>query len=226
MDGSSPQPPPLLTLVEARVLASLIEKELTTPDAYPLTLNATVNASNQKSNRNPVMSLTEQDVELALEGLRRKGLVVHFTGAESRVPKFKQSLDGIHPVGLAERVVLCELMLRGPQTPGELRGHCNRMHPFPDTEAVNKVIQDLMDAPGEPLIKKLERQPGQKEQRYLQLLSEQTEIPVPTDAGPAQPIKVALSLPPEVEERIHALEETCAALRTEVAELKELLMNL
>lgn len=225
MDGSESQEAPLLSPVEARVLASLMEKERTTPDHYPLTLNATVNACNQKSNRHPVMGLTDHDVEQTLESLRRKGLVILFSGADSRVPKFKHSFDTVYPVALPEQAILCELLLRGPQTPGELRGHCERMHPFGNTEAVSTVLQNLMEGPGKPLVVCLERQPGQKEARYRQQISEPIEAPG-ADTPSAQPLKVAMSLPPEVEERLQVLEKTCTDLRAEVAELKELILGL
>ena len=225
MDGSEPQTSPLLSPVEARVLASLMEKELTTPDHYPLTLNATVNACNQKSNRHPVMALTDGDVEQTLETLRRKRLVVLFSGAVSRVPKFKHSFEEVYPVGQPEQVVLCELLLRGPQTPGELRGHCERMHPFSETAAVATVLEDLMDGPGEALVIRLDRQPGQKEVRFRQTLSEQIEG-TPNARIEAEPLKVAMALPPEVEERLAKMEQECAALRAEVTELKDLILNL
>lgn len=225
MSSPHQRDPNPLSVIEARILACLMEKELTTPEYYPLTLNALVNACNQKSNRNPVLSLTDHDVERTLEGLRRKNLAVLFSGAHSHVPKFKHSFDLVYPVGTAERVVLCELLLRGPQTPGELRTRCGRMHPFADTAAVMNVLQNLMDHPGEPLVNRLERQPGQKEARYGETLSVQIE-PAAAPAAETGPIKVAFDLPPEVEERLRHLEETCAELQSEVKELKELILNL
>ena len=227
MDDPPLPPTPKLSMVEARVLAVLLEKERTTPDTCPLTVNATVNACNQKSNRHPVMALNENDVEHALDSLRRKKLAVLFSGAESRVPKFKQAFDQVYPVGLAERVILCELLLRGPQTPGELRGHCERMHSFPDTEAVIALLQDLTDRPGDPLVARMERQPGQKEARYLQLISDTPEMPM-AEAGtaPPEPLRVTMTLPPEAEVRLAGLEATCAELRAEVAELKKLILDL
>lgn len=225
MDGSESQETPLLSPIEARVLASLMEKERTTPDHYPLTLNATVNACNQKSNRQPVMGLTDHDVEQTLDSLRRKKLVVLFSGADARVPKFKHSFDTVYPVARPEQAILCELLLRGPQTPGELRGHCERLHPFGDTERVTAVLHDLMEGPGKPLVARLERQPGQKEARYQQQISEPVETAA-TEVTSPQPLKVALSLPPEVEERLAKMEQECAVLRAEVAELKDLILNL
>lgn len=221
MDAEPPDTNPL-SIIEARILACLIEKELTTPEHYPLTLNSLVNACNQKSNRNPVMSLTDHDVERTLEGLRRKHLAVLFSGAHSHVPKFKHSFDLVHPLGTAERVILCELMLRGPQTPGELRTRCGRMHPFADTAAVTTVLQNLIEHPGQPLVTRLERLPGQKEARFGETLSVRPE-PATRPVAETEPMKVAFDLPPEVEERLHRLEETCAALQSEIAELKELI---
>ena len=215
----------LLDEIEVRVLGCLVEKDLATPEYYPLTLNALVNACNQKSNRNPVLSLTDHDVERTLDGLRRKNLAVLFSGAHSHVAKFKHSFDQVYPVGTAERVILCELMLRGPQTPGELRTRCGRMHPFEDTSTVMTVLQDLMDHPGKPLVTRLERLPGQKEARYAETLAARPE-PAAGPAAASGPMKVEFELPPEVEERLHRLEETCADLRSEVAELKELILNM
>jgi uncharacterized protein YceH (UPF0502 family) len=209
-----------LSLVEARILACLIEKELTTPEDYPLTLNSLVNACNQKSNRNPVLSLTDHDVERTLEGLRRKNLVIFFSGAQSHVLKFKHSFEQVYPVDISARVILCELMLRGAQTLGELRTRCSRMQHFADTATVLAVLQDLIDRPGPSVITQLERLPGQKEARYGETVSTWSELPSHpiTDS---EPVKVRFDLPPDVEGRLHRLEETCAALRSQVSELKE-----
>jgi len=207
-----------LSPVEARVLGCLIEKELTTPEYYPLTLNALVNACNQKSNRNPVMALTPADVETALDTLRRLGLAALFSGADSRVPKFKQTIDRVFPMETADRAVLCELLLRGPQTVGELRGRCDRMHPFPDLATVAEAIERLENRPAGPLVVTLPRQPGRKEPRHAQLL---TGRPAPEEAAPtpgaaAGPVTVEMKLPPAVEERFAALEAEVARLRSEV----------
>ena len=139
-----------LTPVEARVLGCLIEKELATPEYYPLTLNALVNACNQKSNRDPLMALSSRDVEIALDGLRRRRLAGLFSGADARVPKFKQTIDLVYPMETTDRVILCELLLRGPQTSGELRGRGERMAPLPDVAAVVEALARLAGRPAGP----------------------------------------------------------------------------
>lgn len=235
MPDSTPSTPPaaeVLSLVEARVLGCLIEKELATPEYYPLTLNALVNACNQKNNRDPVLALTSRDVEIALEGLRRRHLAGLFAGADARVPKFKQTLDLVYPMETADRVILCELLLRGPQTTGELRGRGERMTPLPDVAAVDAALARLSERPAGPLVLKLERQPGQKEARWAQLLT--GEPPAQTvgtgggsvashDTGPAEPLKVAITLPPEAETRFAALEAEVGRLREEVVKLRQAL---
>jgi len=224
MDGTTQNIHPL-SVIEARILACLIEKELTTPEYYPLTLKALVNACNQRSNRNPVLSLSDQEVERTLEGLRRKHLVVVFSGAQSHVPKFKHSFDRVYPVGTAERVVLCELLLRGPQTPRELRTRCGRLHPFADTAAVMTVLENLIARPGQPLITRLKRTTGQKEARYGETLSDRP-APATSPGTETGPIKVSFDLPPEVEERLQHLEKACAAFQAEIKELKTLILDL
>lgn len=215
-----------LTRVEARILGCLIEKELATPEYYPLTLNALVNACNQKSNRNPVMALTARDAELALDNLRRIGLAGMFSGADARVPKFKQTIDKVLPMETADRVVLCELLVRGPQTMGELRGRCERMHPFPDLDAVAAAIDRLKTRPSGALVMTLPRQPGRKEPRQAQLLTGQPEVsemegePSTTTTAPGGPVTVEMKLPPEVEERFAALESEVGKLRIEVDHLR------
>ncbi len=231
MDESPPAAAPdadQLSIVEARALGCLIEKELATPEYYPLTLNALVNACNQKSNRDPVMALTTHDVEVALDGLRRRRLAGLFAGADARVPKFKQTIDLVYPMELSDRVVLCELLLRGPQTPGELRGRCERLAPFPDVARVDEALARLAARGAGALVVKLERQPGQKEARWAQLLT--GAPPAATAVGsavsahqPAEPLRVALTLSPEAEARMTALETEVARLRGEVADLKKAL---
>lgn len=163
---------PLLTATEARLLGCLLEKERTTPANYPLSLNALTNACNQKSNRNPVLSLDEKEVREAADTLREKKLVMMFHGADARVPKFKHTLPNRFELEAPETAILCELLLRGPQTPGELRTRCARMHPFADLGAIDRALDSLMDYPIAPLVARVPRQPGQKEQRYRQLLSD------------------------------------------------------
>ena len=156
----------LLHPAEVRVLGSLLEKEVTTPEYYPLSLNALVNACNQKSNRDPVVEFDASTVERALQSLRDKGLLLAITGAGSRVPKYSHRFSEKLNLGRRELAILCELMIRGPQTLGELRTHCERMHPFDDLAEVEAVIDRLPE-----LIVKLGRRPGEKEVRYAHLLS-------------------------------------------------------
>src|SRR5690242_5281979 len=161
-----------LAAPEVRVLGSLLEKEVTTPEYYPLSLNALVNACNQKSNRDPVVSYDEDIVERALEGLRAKGLAVRITG-DSRVPKHGQRFTEALNLGRREAALLCVLMLRGPQTAGELRGRAERMYAFEDLEGVETTLQHLAD---EGMVKKLPRQAGSREPRHAHLLSGDVEV--------------------------------------------------
>ena len=160
---------PILNENEIRVLGCLIEKEMTTPDYYPLTLNALTNACNQKSNRDPVVDLEETDVVRALDALRMKGLAMQAHGEGSRVPKYRHSLAEKLFLEPEELAILCELFLRGPQTVGELRGRAGRMHDFEDLAQVEAVLQELMERQP-PMAAKLPRQPGRKEHRYAHLL--------------------------------------------------------
>jgi uncharacterized protein YceH (UPF0502 family) len=159
-----------LTETEARIVGALIEKQLTTPEYYPLTLNALVAACNQKTNREPVVSYSEQTVQKSLDDLREKNIVYVFYGSTSRVPKYKHILDKVHELEPSETAVLCVLMLRGAQTLGELRERTGRLYEFSGLGEVNETLDNLMRR-GEPLVARLERQPGQKEVRYAHLLS-------------------------------------------------------
>lgn len=162
---------PTLNPVEVRVLGSLIEKEITTPEYYPLSLNALVNACSQKSNRDPAVSYDESTVEDALELLRAKGLAVRITGSGSRVAKHAHRFSEKFNFGRRELAIMCELMVRGPQTVGELRNRTERMHRFDDLGEVETVLQRLMDRDPDPMVTRLPRHPGEKEARYAQLLS-------------------------------------------------------
>ncbi len=155
--------------IEVRVLGSLIEKELTTPEYYPLSLNSLTNACNQKSNRDPVMALAEEDVVRALDSLRFKQLVV-LSADGGRVPKYRHLLSEKLGLVSAEQAIICELLVRGPQTVGELRTRGERMYPFGDLAAVEEVLQELIQRET-PLITLMPRQPGRKEGRYAQLFS-------------------------------------------------------
>jgi uncharacterized protein YceH (UPF0502 family) len=158
-----------LSDVEARVLGALVEKESTTPEYYPLSLNGLVNACNQKSNRDPVMTLEEEPVRQALRSLSDQAMV-RSAGGDSRVPKFEHRLNELYNFHRHEIAVLCVLLLRGPQTPGELRTRAERMYAFEDLEAVHSALHLLMRREP-PLVKILPRQPGTKESRYMHLLS-------------------------------------------------------
>jgi uncharacterized protein YceH (UPF0502 family) len=160
----------LLNDTEARVLGSLIEKEVTTPDYYPLSLNALVNACNQKSNRDPVMNLDEAAVRQALRTLEDKKLAGPADNFVSRVSKYEHRLSEVFNLTRHETAILCELLLRGPQTPGELRSRAERMHPFDDLGVVHSTLQRLMQR-DPPVVKLLPRQPGTKEARFAHLLS-------------------------------------------------------
>jgi|SRR5271163_2319441 len=178
-----------LSDVEARILGALIEKEITTPEYYPLSLNALVNACNQKSNREPVMSLSEDEVRNALRSLSDQALA-RSAGGDSRVAKFEHRLSNVYNFHRHETAVLCVLLLRGPQTPGELRTRAERMYAFEDLDAVHSAINLLMRREP-PLVRILPRQPGTKESRYMHLLSgdlvASTNEPEHTAAHPPAP---------------------------------------
>ncbi len=209
--------PSALTPEEARVLGCLLEKEIATPEYYPMTLNALTNACNQKSNRRPAMDLSTEDVQEALDSLREKKLAMIVSVADSRVPKFKRLTERLGDPDLAERAVLCELLVRGPQTAGELRNRCDRLRPFVGIEEVEKVLKELEDAPPGPLVRKLPRQPGHKESRYVQLLTGEPEETVV--AGVEAPVAAAPRA--SLQGRIEALEKEVAELRAENATLRE-----
>ena len=210
--------PILLTTTEARVLGALVEKEVTTPDYYPLTMNALINACNQRSNREPVTNLDEDDVRQALHGLEDKQLAGRARSADGRVTKYEHWLGEAFNFSRAETALLCVLLLRGPQTPGELRGRTERMHRFEEISDVLAGLQKLMER--EPaLVAILPRQPGTKESRYAHLLS-----------GPVESMPVATTVPyagespagaADQSDRIAQLESAVAELQRELAGLKE-----
>src|ERR1700761_7580723 len=175
-----------LSAAEARALGALVEKEITTPDYYPLTLNALINACNQRSNREPVMTLDEDDARQALHGLENKRLAGRARSADGRVTKYEHWLGEAFNFNRAETALICVLLLRGPQTPGELRGRTERMHRFEEIGDVQAGLQKLMERdPSRAAV--LPRQPGTKEARYAHLLSGPVEsIQMPTSAAPAQ----------------------------------------
>jgi uncharacterized protein len=196
-----------LSEVEARVLGSLVEKDITTPDYYPLSLNALVNACNQKNNRDPVMALDEDSVRSALESLQAKRLAGPASGADSRVAKYEHRLQEVFNFDRRETAVLCVLLLRAAQTPGELRGRAERMYRF---EALDEVLATLerLSQRQPPLVAMLPRQPGTKESRYMHLLS---------GAGITKSVFLAAQEPRDISNENTRL----ANLETEVAELKK-----
>jgi uncharacterized protein YceH (UPF0502 family) len=204
-----------LSEIETRVLGSLVEKELTTPEYYPLSLNALVNACNQKSNRDPVMNLNENDVSQALRSLEKEGLAGPADSMDNRVTKFEHRLQEAFNFGRREIAILCELLLRGPQTPGELRSRAERMHRFDDLGQVQSTLQHLAQREP-PIVKVLPRQPGTKEARYSHLLSGGVQTQA-LEAGPQRAITHSTSNG----DRIARLENEVAGLQKEVAELKQ-----
>ena len=204
----------VLTAAQARVLGSLVEKEVTTPDYYPLSLNALMNACNQRSNREPVMDLDEDAVRQALHGLEDLRLAGRARGADSRVTKYEHWLGEAFNFSRAETALMCVLLLRGPQTPGELRGRTERLHRFEEISDVVAGLEKLMQR--EPaLVALLPRQPGSREARYAHLLSGAVSAEAADVAGP-----VAVASP-EQDGRIAQLEATVAELQRDVAELRK-----
>lgn len=208
-----------LTAIEARVLGALIEKDITTPDYYPLSLNALVNACNQKNNRDPVMSLDESAVRDALATLQEKRLAGPAGGVDSRVPKYEHRLQEVFNFDRREAAVVCVLLLRGAQTPGELRGRTDRMYHFEALEDVVSTLDRLAQREP-PLASMLPRQPGTKESRYTHLFS----------GEPAEGIAVTTSAPDSAQytsssssssDRLTRLEEEVATLRRELADVQQ-----
>jgi uncharacterized protein YceH (UPF0502 family) len=204
-----------LTEVEARIVGALVEKQLTTPEYYPLTLNALIAACNQKSNREPVVAYDERTVETALENLRDRNIVYVFYGSTSRVPKYKHMMPGVYELEPSEVAVLCVLMLRGAQTIGEIRGRTERLYDFRDLNDVQETL-DALAKRDEPLIARLERAPGQKEARFAHLLCGEEHLAVMAEAAARPPSSGHAG-----GERIEKLEQEVESLKTELAEFKE-----
>src|SRR5580692_10729662 len=205
----------ILTDVEARVLGSLIEKDLTTPEYYPLSLNALVHACNQKSNRDPFMNLDEETVKLALRTLDKKELAGPADNMDSRVTKYAHRLQEVFNFTRHEIAIVCELLLRGPQTPGELRNRADRMHKFEDLGIVQTTLRRLMEREP-PLVKILPKLPGTKEARYAHLLSGDVQGWEPLAAEEAAAVSASTS-----SERIARLENEMENLQKEIADLKQ-----
>ena len=205
---------PQLTPIEVRVLGCLIEKQITTPEYYPLTLNALTLACNQKNNRHPVTSFTEGEVDKAVDTLREKNLVYVFHGSTSRVPKYKHVVPEILHLSPAEVGVMCVLMLSGAQTVGEIRTRGSRLYEFAGLEEVEQILHSL-SAKDEPLVTKLPRQAGQKEARFAQLLSGEVNIEQIAEEQPARKAKHQAN----DSDRVAKLEEQVQALTAQVESL-------
>ena len=212
----------LLTETEIRLLGSLIEKQITTPEYYPLTLHSLTVACNQKNNRNPVMSLTEQEVERALDSLRDKNLAYVFHGSTSRVPKFKHVAPEILQLNPAELAVMCVLMLSGAQTVGEIRTRGSRLHEFSGLEEVDETLHGLSARESEPLVVKLPRQSGQKDARYVHLLSGEPDLShleATTTEPPAR--RADSERAPPLEEQVQMLKQQVEELARQFAEFRK-----
>lgn len=210
-----------LTALEARIVGCLIEKQITTPDQYPLSLNALTNACNQKSNRDPVLDLEERDVQACVDGLMRRQLVMERSGFGSRVPKYQHLFCNTEYGSLRfsppQTAIVCELLLRGPQTPGELRTHAARMAPLKDVSEVEAALEDLMTRPDGPFVAKLAREPGRRESRYMHLFS--GDAP-PLVEPASEPARAMAGGGASTAERLAALEATVVELRQEIEALK------
>ncbi len=214
-------PLPKLTAEEIRVLGSLMEKSRTTPDYYPMTINGLTAACNQRSSRKPVVNYDEETVTRTLDTLKRKGLISTATGGSSRATKYKHNFAIVFPVVPAEVAVICLLLLRGPQTPGEINNNSGRLYEFDSLDEVNEVLEKLSSGE-QPYLTLLPRRSGQKEARYMHLLGETLEIPEDDEetSSPAGNTSSNAAL----EERVTKLEEEVATLRAEMDKLlKELL---
>ncbi len=210
-----------LTALEARIVGCLIEKQITTPDQYPLSLNALTNACNQKSNRDPVLDLEEREVQACVDGLMRRQLVMERSGFGSRVPKYQHLFCNTEYGSLRfsppQTAIVCELLLRGPQTPGELRTHAARMAPLKDVSEVEAALEDLMTRPDGPFVAKLAREPGRRESRYMHLFS--GDAP-PLVEPASEPARAMAGGGTSTAERLAALEATVVELRQEIEALK------
>ena len=204
--------PIVLDQTEARVLGSLVEKQLTTPEYYPLTLNSLNAACNQKSNRDPVMSLTETEVLGAIDSLREKNLVYTFHGSTSRTVKYKHVMPSVFELEPPAVAVITLLLLRGPQTVGELRGRSERLYEFGGLDEVQETLDELSRR-DEPMVVRLERQPGQKDARYAHLLSGAID-------AASLPTRERVTVATPSNERLDKIEQEVAALRSELDEFR------
>jgi uncharacterized protein len=214
----------ILTENEIRVLGALIEKQITTPEYYPLTLNSLTAACNQKNNRNPVMSLTESEVERALDSLREKNLAYVFHGSTSRVPKFKHVAPEVLQLNPAELAAMCVLMLSGAHTVGEIRTRGARLYEFRGMEEVEETLHALSAREDDPLVVKLPRQPGQKDARFMHLLAGQPDVEAATEQ--VAPLRSArreneADRVSTLEEQVQTLTQQIEALTAQFEEFKK-----
>lgn len=215
---------PQLSDIEARVVGCLIEKQIATPDQYPLTLNSLVAACNQKSNRDPVLALGEHDVQAALSALTRRDLVLERFGLGDRVPKYQHLFCNTEFGSLkfspVQTAIVCELLLRGPQTPGELRSRAARLAELKAPNDIETALDELMTRPDGPFVVRLPREPGRRDSRYMQLFTgaepPATAQPAPLEARPAETRSPDNH---DLESRVEALEQAVADLRAEFEKL-------
>lgn len=215
---------PTLTPIELRVLGSLIEKQITTPEYYPLTLNSLTAACNQKNNRNPVTSFPESEVEEALYTLREKNLAYVFHGSTSRVPKYKHVAPEVLHLSPPEVAAMCVLMLSGAQTVGEIRTRGSRLYPFNGLEEVEETLRALAGRDGEPLVVKLPRQAGQKDARFVQLLSGEPDIEQFSESSPVERTARRTNDSDRVaklEEQVQELSQQVENLTSQLAEFRK-----
>ncbi len=212
-----------LTAIEARIIGSLIEKQLTTPDQYPLSLNALINACNQKSNREPLMQLEESEVKFVVDGLARRHMVVEKSGFGSRVPKYQQIFCNTEFGSLKftpqETAIICELLLRGPQTPGELRARVPRMAQLPDPAVIEASLDMLANRADGALVAQLPREAGRRDSRWAQLFEELPQVTAATEPAPRG--EVTPRAAGDLGARMAALESEVARLREELAQLRQ-----
>ena len=209
---------PELSLLETRVLGVLIEKERTVPDSYPLTLNALVTGSNQKTSRDPIINATESEIQVAIDSLRSMSLVIESSGG--RVARYSHNFERVLQVPKQASAILAALMLRGPQTAGELRINCERLHSFADISSVEAFLQELAERPSGALVSELPRQPGSRENRWMHLLSGAREVQQPS-ASSSAPTRVDLGA-----SELATVKAKVARLEAEVSELKALISKI
>ncbi len=218
-----------LTPIQARLVGVLIEKEVTTPDQYPLSLNGLTLGCNQKSNREPVMNLSESDVKNVLDELRGKKLILEHTGTGSRVMKYKHRFCNTEFSDLKfsrqQLAIVCVMLLRGPQTPGELRTRTNRLADFDNVDEIEATLNKLHDLNDEQLVVKLDLEPGKRDSRYAHLFSGEEGLQVasqaPANTNTMNSTQDSTSIHPQALERITQLEQQVAELTSQLVELKE-----